>query len=68
MHEIQRLRVENSLKSKTQHSSDVPYEKGNLKIKDIAIPLKKEYVRALSAGEWYCKILQNYEGKIAKFL
>ncbi|XP_017779672.1 PREDICTED: actin-binding protein anillin-like isoform X2 [Nicrophorus vespilloides] len=48
--EIQRLQVEDSLRPLASHAEHVPLERGVLIIKNISIPLKKEYVRALSAA------------------
>ncbi|GLV36450.1 scraps [Carabus blaptoides fortunei] len=46
LHEVQRLRVEGTL----HPGGGASVEKGTLVISDITLPLKKEYVRALSAA------------------
>lgn len=46
LHEVQRLRVEGTL----HPGGDAFVDKGTLSISDITLPLKKEYVRALSAA------------------
>lgn len=51
VHEVQRLRVERTLHPQGQYAQYLPLEKGSLQISDISFPLKKEYVRALAAGE-----------------
>lgn len=52
LQEIQRLKVEKSLRPMGQHAQKVPLEKGSITISNITLPLKKEYVRALAAGKY----------------
>ncbi|XP_065167773.1 anillin isoform X2 [Atheta coriaria] len=48
--EIQRLKIEKSLRPLAQHSQNLPIEKGTLVISNISLPLKKEYTKALAAA------------------
>lgn len=57
LNEIQRLRVEETLRS----SGDAHPDKGTLTISNISLPLKREYVRALAAG-----ILFYHLGRVAR--
>lgn len=50
LHELQRLKVEKSLRPQSQLSSNLPLEKGSLTISGIVLPLKQKYVKALAAG------------------
>ncbi|KRT82400.1 Pleckstrin homology domain containing protein [Oryctes borbonicus] len=50
LHEIQRLKVEGTLRPQGQHAQNIPLEKGSLIISNIVLPMKKEYVRALAAA------------------
>lgn len=50
LNEIQRLKVEESLRPQNHNSHDIPIEKGTLTISEIVLPLKKDYVRALAAA------------------
>lgn len=50
LNEVQRLKVEGTLRPQAQYVQNVPPEKGTLEISEITFPLKKEYVRALAAG------------------
>lgn len=69
LHEVQRLKVEGTLRPQGQHAQNVPLEKGTLEISDITLPLKKEYVRALAAGKknhhWFICFMQNYRSFVA---
>lgn len=51
LHEVQRLKVEGTLRPQDQHAQNIPLEKGSLLISNIVLPMKKEYVRALAAGK-----------------
>lgn len=51
LNEIQRMKVEGTLRPQGQYAKNVPLEKGTLEISDVTLPLKKEYVRALAAGK-----------------
>lgn len=53
LNEIQRLKVEETIRPQNHHQNDqdIPIEKGSLTISKIIFPLKKDYVRALAAGE-----------------
>lgn len=50
LHEVQRLKVEGTLRPQDQHAQNIPLEKGSLLISNIVLPMKKEYVRALAAA------------------
>ncbi|KAL3287438.1 hypothetical protein HHI36_001909 [Cryptolaemus montrouzieri] len=50
LNEIQRLKVESTLRPQSKHAKDLPLEKGSLTLSSISLPLKKEYVRALAAA------------------
>lgn len=52
LNEVQRLKVEGTLRSQGQYAQNIPLEKGTLEISNISFPLKKEYVRALAAGRY----------------
>ncbi|XP_076255761.1 anillin, actin binding protein isoform X2 [Rhynchophorus ferrugineus] len=49
LHELQRLRVERSLRPISKLSKTVPLEKGTLTISNIVLPMKQKYVTALAA-------------------
>lgn len=51
LHELQRLKVEKSMRPQSQISRSVPLEKGTLTISNIVLPLKQKYVKALAAGK-----------------
>ncbi|CAH1118405.1 unnamed protein product [Phaedon cochleariae] len=50
LHEIQRLKVEGTIRPQGQHAKDLPLEKGTLTISNIILPLKHKYVKALAAA------------------
>jgi actin-binding protein anillin len=50
LHEIQRLKVEGSLRP-VGYSSEL-MEQGSLIITNITLPLKKEYLRTMAAGDF----------------
>ncbi|XP_074040615.1 anillin, actin binding protein [Leptinotarsa decemlineata] len=50
IHELQRLKVERTIRPQGQHANNVPLEKGTLTISDIILPLKHKYVKALAAA------------------
>ncbi|XP_060534252.1 anillin isoform X2 [Cylas formicarius] len=50
LHELQRLRVEGTLRPRKEHSQDLPLEKGTLTISNIVLPLQQKYVTALAAA------------------
>lgn len=50
MHEIQRLKVEGTLKP--QGCSSELTERGSLVISNITLPLKKDYLRTMAAGDF----------------
>ncbi|CAG9861041.1 unnamed protein product [Phyllotreta striolata] len=50
LHEIQRLKVERTIRPQGQRATEVPSEKGTLTITDILLPLKQKYVKALAAA------------------
>ncbi|CAG9831440.1 unnamed protein product [Diabrotica balteata] len=50
LQEIQRLKVEGTIRPQGQHAKNVPLEKGTLTISDIVLPLKHKYVKALAAA------------------
>nr|XP_022910049.1 anillin isoform X1 [Onthophagus taurus] len=50
LHEVQRLKIQKTLRPQDQHAQNLPLEKGSLTIKNIKLPLKREYVRALAAA------------------
>lgn len=52
LHELQRLRVEKTLRPQGQHAQNLPLEKGSLVISNIVLPLKQKYVKALAAGKY----------------
>lgn len=60
LHEIQRLKVEGTLRTQSQHAQNLPLEKGSLTITNITLPLKREYVRALAAGMFFFCISSSY--------
>ncbi|XP_030762791.1 anillin-like isoform X2 [Sitophilus oryzae] len=49
LHELQRLRVERTLRPISKLSQSVPLEKGTLTISNIVLPMKQKYVTALAA-------------------
>ncbi|XP_049817405.1 anillin isoform X2 [Aethina tumida] len=49
LHEIQRMRVEGTIRPQGEHSQHLPLEKGTLTISKIVLPLKQKYVTALAA-------------------
>lgn len=51
LNEVQRLKVEGTLRPQGQYAQNLPLEKGTLEISEISFPLKKEYVRALALGK-----------------
>lgn len=53
LNEVQRMKVEGTLRPQGQCANNVPIEKGTLEISDVTLPLKKEYVRALAAGNCF---------------
>ncbi|KAJ8973922.1 hypothetical protein NQ317_001128 [Molorchus minor] len=50
LHELQRLKVEGTLRPQGQHAQNLPLEKGTLTISNIVLPLKQKYVKALAAA------------------
>ncbi|XP_057658227.1 anillin-like isoform X6 [Diorhabda carinulata] len=50
LHELQRLKVEGTIRPQQEHSKNVPLEKGTLTISNIVLPLKHKYVKALAAA------------------
>jgi hypothetical protein len=50
LHEIQRLKVEGTLKP--QGSSSELTEQGSLVITNLTLPLKKDYLRTMAAGDF----------------
>ncbi|XP_050299798.1 anillin-like isoform X2 [Anthonomus grandis grandis] len=50
LHEIQRMKVEGTLRPRTVHSQHLPIEKGTLTISNIVLPMKQKYVTALAAA------------------
>ncbi|XP_018566415.1 anillin-like isoform X2 [Anoplophora glabripennis] len=50
LHELQRLRVEKTVRPQSHHAQNLPLEKGTLTISNIVLPLKQKYVKALAAA------------------
>ncbi|KAG5896653.1 hypothetical protein JTB14_021298 [Gonioctena quinquepunctata] len=50
LHELQRLKVEQTIRPQDQHAKNLPLEKGTLTISNIVLPLKHKYVKALAAA------------------
>lgn len=50
LHELQRLKVEGTIRPQREHAMNVPLEKGTLTISNIVLPLKHKYVKALAAA------------------
>ncbi|XP_018334408.1 anillin-like [Agrilus planipennis] len=50
LHEIQRLKVEGTLRPKSTRTAGFHVEKGTLTISNVVLPLKREYARALAAA------------------
>ncbi|XP_066144957.1 anillin-like isoform X1 [Euwallacea fornicatus] len=50
VHELQRLKVEGTIRPLSEHSQNVPLEKGTLTISNIMLPMKQKYVTALAAA------------------
>ncbi|KAJ8910491.1 hypothetical protein NQ315_012338 [Exocentrus adspersus] len=50
LHELQRLKIEKTLRPQGLHAQNIPLEKGSLTISNIVLPLKQKYVKALAAA------------------
>ncbi|CAH0551583.1 unnamed protein product [Brassicogethes aeneus] len=49
LHEIQRMKVEGTIRPQGEHAQNLPLEKGALTISNMVLPLKQKYVTALAA-------------------
>ncbi|CAH1132178.1 unnamed protein product [Ceutorhynchus assimilis] len=50
LHELQRLKIEGTPRPLSDHSQNVPLEKGTLTLSNIVLPMKQKYVTALAAA------------------